>query len=110
LVVLDGKEPGHSGGLNVVTAMTSPSLHYLGSAVVPDKTNEIPTVRELCQRLDLDGRLVSIDALHTQSETARQIVLEHGSDFLMTVKANQPGVQAAVQAHVPDPGSPFLPR
>jgi hypothetical protein len=110
LVVLDGKEPGHSGGLNVVTAMTSPSLHYLGSAVVPDKTNEIPTVRELCQRLDLDGRLVSIDALHTQSETARQIVLEHGGDFLMTVKANQPGVKAAVQAHVPNPGSPFLPR
>jgi hypothetical protein len=110
LVVLDGKEPLHSGGLNVVTAMTSPSLHYLGSAVVPDKTNEIPTVRDLCQRLDLDGQLVSIDALHTQSETARQIVLEHGGDFLMTVKANQPGVKAAVRAHVPDPGSPFLPR
>lgn len=110
IVVLDGKEPGHSGGLNVVTAMTSPSLHYLGSAVVPDKTNEIPTVRELCERIDLDGRLVSIDALHTQSETARRIVLEHGGDFLMTVKANQPGVQAVVQTHVPDPGSPFLPH
>lgn len=110
IVVLDGKVPGHSGGLNVVSAITSPSLHYLGSTVVADKTNEIPAVRELCQRLELDGRLVSIDAMHTQSETARQIVLEHGGDFLMTVKANQPSVQAAVQAHVPDPGSPFLRR
>ena len=110
LVVLDGKVPGHSGGLNVVTAVTAPSLHYLGSEVVAEKTNEIPAVRALCQRLELAGRLVSIDALHTQSETARQLVLEHGGDYLMTVKANQPALQAVVQAQVPDPGAPLLPR
>lgn len=110
IVALDGKVPKHSGGLNVVTAVTVPGLHYLGSEVVAEKTNEIPAVRALCERLGLDGRLVSIDALHTQSETARQIVLAHGGDYLMTVKNNQPTVQAAVQAQVPDPGSPLLPR
>lgn len=110
LVVLDGKVPKHSGGLNVVTAVTAPGLHFLGSEVVADKSNEIPAVRALCQRLELDGRLVSIDALHTQSETARQIVLEHGGDYVMTLKGNQPNVQRAVQASVPDPASPLLPR
>ena len=110
LVVLDGKVPGHSGGLNVVTAVTAPSLHYLGSEVVAEKTNEIPAVRALCRRLELDGRLVSLDALHTQTETARQIVLEHGGDYVMTVKANQSAVQAVVQAQVPDPSAPLLPR
>jgi hypothetical protein len=110
IVVLDGKVPGHSGGLNVVTAITAPGLYYLGSEVVADKTNEIPAVRALCQRLELAGRLVSIDALHTQTQTAREIVLEHGGDYLLTVKGNQPTVQAAVQAHVPDPSPPFLPR
>ena len=110
LVVLDGKVPGHSGGLNVVTAVTAPSLHYLGSEVVAEKTNEIPAVRALCQRLELAGRLVSSDALHTQTETARQIVLAHGGDYLMTVKANQSAVQSVVQAQVPDPGAPLLPR
>jgi hypothetical protein len=110
IVVLDGKVPRHSGGLNVVTALTAPSLYYLGSEVVAAKTNEIPAVRTLCARLELAGRLVSIDAMHTQSETARQIVLEHGGDYLLTVKANQPAVQSAVQAQVPDPGDPFLPR
>ena len=44
------------------------------------------------------------------SETARQLVLEHGGDYLMTVKANQPALQAVVQAQVPDPGAPLLPR
>lgn len=110
LVVLDGKVPKHSGGLNVVTAVTAPGLHFLGSEVVADKSNEIPAVRALCQRLELDGRLVSIDALHTQSETARQIVLEHGGDYVLTLKGNQPNVQRAVQASVPDPASPLLPR
>lgn len=110
VVVLDGKVPKHSGGLNVVTAVTVPSLHYLGSEVVAEKTNEIPAVRALCERLELEGRLVSIDALHTQTETARQIVLHHGGDYLMTVKANQPALAAAVQARVPDPGHPLLPR
>lgn len=110
IVVLDGKEPKHSGGLNVVTAVSSPGLHYLGSEVVPEKTNEIPAVRTLCERLELDGKLVSIDALHTQTETARQIVLEHGGDYLLTVKANQPSLQAVVVAETPDPGAPFLSR
>lgn len=110
IVVLDGKVPKHSGGLNVVTAVTAPGLHYLGSEVVADKSNEIPAVRALCERLELDGRLVSIDALHTQTDTARQIVLAHGGDYVMTVKGNQPTVQAAVQASVPDPAAPLLPR
>jgi len=108
IVVLDGKEPKHSGGQNVVTAVSAPGLHNLGSVVVPEKTNEIPAVRDLCARLDLQGRLVSIDALHTQTQTAREVVLAHGADYLFTVKANQPGLQATVQAQVPDPGSPFL--
>lgn len=110
IVALDGKVPKHSGGLNVVSAVTVPSLHYLGSEVVAEKTNEIPAVRTLCERLELAGRLVSIDALHTQTETARQIVLERGGDYLMTVKANQPALAAAVQASVPDPGHPLLTR
>ncbi|MDP3073029.1 MAG: ISAs1 family transposase [Opitutaceae bacterium] len=92
IVVLDGKVPKHSGGLNVVSAVTAPNLYYLGSEVVAEKTNEIPAVRTLCQRIELTGRLVSIDALHTQTQTAREIVMEHGGDILMTVKGNQPTV------------------
>jgi len=63
----------------------------IGSVVVPEKTNEIPAVRDLCERLDVQGRLVSIDALHTQTQTARLVVLAPGADYLLTVKANQPG-------------------
>ena len=108
LIVLDGKVPAHSGGCNVASAVTSPGQYFLGSEVVAEKTNEIPAARALCARLDLAGRVVSLDALHPQAETARVIVMEHGGDYLLTVKANQPGVRTAVQTHVPDPGAPFL--
>jgi hypothetical protein len=110
IVVLDGKVPGHSGGLNVVSAVTSPGLYFLGTEVVAEKTNEIPAVRTLCQRIDLAGRLVSLDAIHTQTATARDIVQQHGGDYLLTVKGNQPSLQQVVRTHVPDPGSPFLIR
>ena len=94
LIVLDGKEPRHGSGASILSAVTVPSQHYLGSALVDQKTNEIPVARELFHRLQLEERLVSLDALHTQDETARALVLEHGADYLLTVKGNQPTVRA----------------
>ena len=44
-----------------------------------------------------DRRKVSLDALHIQDQTARELVLEHGADFLLTVKDNQPTVRANIQ-------------
>jgi predicted transposase YbfD/YdcC len=77
---------------------------------VDTKTNEIPVARRLCQKLDLDGRTVSLDALHTQAQTARELVLEHGADFLLTVKDNQPTVRANIERLVPAPPARFSPR
>lgn len=109
LIVLDGKEPRHGGGHSVLTAVTVPSQHYLGSAMVDTKTNEIPVARDLFNKLDLDGRKVSLDALHTQTQTARELVLEHGADFLLTVKDNQPTLRASIEKLVTAPPADFPP-
>jgi hypothetical protein len=109
LIVLDGKQPRHGGGHSVLTAVAVPSQHYLGSALVDTKTNEIPVARELFKKLDLDGRKVSLDALHTQTRTARDLVLEHGADFLLTVKDNQPTVRENIERLVPAPPATFSP-
>jgi hypothetical protein len=108
LICMDGKIPKHSGGKNVVTAVTSPSMHYLGSEIVEDKTNEIPAARKLFKQLDLDGKLVSLDALHTQRQTARELILEHGGDYIFTVKANQPTLLNYIEGRLPDPSAFFL--
>jgi len=109
LIAIDGKEPRHTGGQHVLSAVSVPSLHYLGSAMVDQKTNEIPVARELFQRLDLEGRLVSLDALHTQDDTARALVLEHGADYLLTVKGNQPTVRRNIERLVEEPPAAFFP-
>lgn len=109
LIVLDGKQPRHGGGHSVLTAVTVPSQHYLGSAIVDTKTNEIPVARELFKKLELDGRKVSLDALHTQTQTARELVLEHGADYLLTVKDNQPTVRKNIERLVQAPPAAFSP-
>ncbi|WP_230203152.1 ISAs1 family transposase [Parafrankia discariae] len=54
------------------------------------KSNEIPAVRELLKAFtDLAGAVITVDALHTQSDTAQAITGRH-ADYVMTVKANMP--------------------
>jgi hypothetical protein len=109
LIALDGKEPQHGGGQSVLTALCVPSQYYLGSAIVDTKTNEIPVARQLFQHLDLQGRFVSLDALHTQTETARDLVLEAGADYLLTAKDNQPTVHQNIEKLLPAPKADFPP-
>jgi len=110
LVVMDGKEPRHGSGASVLTAVTVPSQHYLGSAMVDTKTNEIPVAQQqLIPPLDLAGRFVSLDALHTQTETARTVVLEAGGHYLLTAKDNQPTLRANLEKKVAAPQADFPP-
>jgi hypothetical protein len=109
LIALDGKQPKHGGGHSILTAVAVPSQYYLGSAVVDQKTNEIPVARQLFQKLDLEGRLVSLDALHTQTETGLALVQEHGADYMLTVKDNQPGLHQTIKQLLPQIPAAFPP-
>jgi hypothetical protein len=109
LIVLDGKEPKHGGGQGVLTAICAPSQYYLASAIVETKTNEIPVARQLFEDMDLKGRFVSLDALHTQTDTARAAVLQAGADYLLTAKDNQPTVRQTIEKLLPAPKADFPP-
>jgi predicted transposase YbfD/YdcC len=63
-----------------------------GQVAVEEKPNEIPAVRELVKAFaDLAGAVVTIDAMHTQHDTA-QVILGRAADYVMTVKANMPAL------------------
>lgn len=109
LIAVDGKEPRHGPGDAILSAVTVPSQFYLGSALVDTKTNEIPVARELFGELNLSGRTVALDALHTQDQTARELVLEHGAHYLLTVKNNQPTLRQNIEKSVPVPPTGFSP-
>ena len=105
LVAMDGKTLNHSG-VHLVSAITMPSLRCLGVKPVASKTNEITALRDLLDPLDLDGRLVEMDALHTQDETVQKILYEKGADYIVTLKDNQPTLLATAQNLLPQDTPP----
>ena len=68
---------------------------------------ELTAARRLYARTELQGALVTADALHCEAETMRLIV-EGGGDYLLQLKANQPHALARAQALAASQ-SPLLP-
>ena len=73
----------------------------LGQEAVPDKANELAAIPILLARLaeddGLKGALVSIDAIATNGTIATAI-RDAGANYLLAVKANQPTLQAEIEA------------
>src|SRR5690348_10699064 len=80
----DGKAP------HLVAALAHGIGAVLGQVAVTAKSNEIPAVRELLRAFaSLAGAVITIDAMHTQHDTA-QVITGRGADYVMTVKGNMP--------------------
>jgi hypothetical protein len=91
----------------LVSAVSLPGGRVLGTVLVEQKSNEIPAARQLLENLGpLDGRLVMLDALHSNQETIRQIIQGNGADYLLPVKGNHCGLEAGAAACLPDPPIP----
>jgi hypothetical protein len=106
VVVLDGKALRGSQGTQLAGAINARSGRTLGVEAVADKSNEIPAAQTLLDRLELDGTIALMDALHTQRQTARAVVQERGGDLVLFVKGNQPGLLKQAQHFLPENFSP----
>jgi hypothetical protein len=61
----------------------------LSQQEVDGKTNEIKAFRPTLDPVDLEGKVVTADAMHAQKDHASYLVEERKADYLFTVKANQ---------------------
>ena len=93
-IMLDGKAIKSTDAIktietmmNIVTAYTDTGI-ALGQKTVDSKSNEIPAVRELIEMLNIEGMIVTADAMHCQKETAETIIKNQG-DYVLQLKANQ---------------------
>ena len=84
---------------HLVAAFDHASGTVLGQLAIAAKSNEIPTVRTVLATFELTGVVVSVDAMHTQTDTAAAII-GGGGDYVFTVKANQPTLYGACK-HLP---------
>lgn len=74
---------------------------------IPSKTSELPEARTLLAGVDVTDAVLTLDALHTQRATATAIVTDHHAHYILTIKANQPNLRAAVAARFTQPNTFF---
>jgi len=103
-VQIDGKALRGSRGLDgtclhLVSAWVGANSLTLGQVAVEDKSNEITAIPKLLKLLELEGALVSIDAMGCQKEIA-QAIRDTGADYLLQVKGNQPVLAADIEASI----------
>jgi predicted transposase YbfD/YdcC len=83
--------------LHVVSAWASEHRLLLGQVKVASKSNEITAIPALLKLLDISGCIITLDAMGTQKEIAREII-GHGADYVLCLKANHPTLWAEVTA------------
>lgn len=86
---LRGSRDGDKKAVHLLSALLHEEKVVVAQRSVGEKTNEIPELKKLLDPLNIEGAVVTVDALHTQEETARYLVREKKADFVMTVKDNQ---------------------
>jgi len=106
-IAIDGKTArrthDHRKGLkalHTLSAYASNARLVLAQLSVPEKTNEITAIPDLLDHLaetkQLEGALVTIDAMGCQVAIADKIVA-HKADYLLALKGNQPTLEADVE-------------
>ena len=104
-VRLDGKairgtKDADGNQVRLLAALAGPdaaSSVAAAQAEVGKKTNEVPVAAVVLDQIDLEGKIVTADALHTVKATANHIH-ERGGEFVLPVKENRRALFDALDA------------
>lgn len=102
VLVVDGKRergtipPGETQGEAFLAVYDPQQQEVIAQGRITGEAGEIPAAQQVLAEVDLHGKIVVADALHTQRELSRQIV-EGGGDYVWTVKENQPLTYQAIE-------------
>jgi predicted transposase YbfD/YdcC len=93
---LRGSASAKLGPLHLVSAWATAQHLSLGQVAVDAKSNEITAIPALLDLLDLNGALVTIDAMGCQKAIAQKII-DQGGHYALTVKDNQEHLRKDIQ-------------
>ena len=102
VLAVDGKTARRShdrrkalGALHAVSVWASEFGLSLGQVACDDKSNEITAIPALLRLVDIQGAIITIDAMGTQKAIAAQII-EQKADYVLALKGNQETLHDAV--------------
>jgi predicted transposase YbfD/YdcC len=87
------------GALHSVSVWASEFGLSLGQVACAEKSNEITAIPELLRLVDIQGSIITIDAMGTQKAIA-EVIVNGGADFVLALKGNQETLQQAVIDHI----------
>ena len=101
-VAIDGKvlrgsfdRAADQSPLHTMTAFATETRLVIRQLSVDDKSNEIPAVPKLLELMEIEGAVITLDAMHCQKETAKAIT-DKNADYILTVKGNQQKLAEAI--------------
>jgi predicted transposase YbfD/YdcC len=104
-IAVDGKTLRRShdralgrGPLHLVSAWAGEPGLVLGQVAVEERSNEIVAMPALLDALELEGAVVTVDAMGCQADIAARIVAR-GGDYVLALKDNQPTLHELVAHH-----------
>jgi Domain of unknown function (DUF4338)/DDE_Tnp_1-associated/Transposase DDE domain len=99
VIAIDGKTLRGSGDekVHLLSAVVHKEGIVIGQTRVDVKTNEITRVEPLFSGLDIEGAVVTGDALLTQRGIARYLVEDKRADYCLTVKDNQETLRGDIE-------------
>ena len=81
--------------LHTMTAFATETRLVIRQISVDDKSNEIPAVPTLLSLMEIEGAVITLDAMHCQKKTAKAIT-DQKADYILTVKGNQQKLAEAI--------------
>lgn len=103
VIAIDGKtlrqsydRQARQKSLHIVSAWSSSHQLVLGQKKVNDKSNKITAIPALIEMLEIEGGIVTIDAMGCQKEITRLIRQKKG-DYIIALKANQKGLYQEIK-------------
>jgi predicted transposase YbfD/YdcC len=94
--------------LHLVSAFVAGLGIVLGQTATAEKSNEITAIPELLATLAIEGCVVTIDAMGTQTEIAR-LIRARGAHYVLCVKDNQPKLVDSILLVLAGAAGPIAP-
>lgn len=109
IIAVDGKTLRRShdrsngkAAIHMVSAWASANGIVMGQRKTDDKSNEITAIPELLKTLEIEGCIVTIDAMGCQKKIAETIV-EKKADYVFSLKGNQSNLHDDIRSFFQDP-------
>jgi predicted transposase YbfD/YdcC len=114
MISIDGKTLRHSfdtangkPSIHMVSAWANKAGMVLGQIKTNEKSNEITAIPDLLSMLEINGCIITIDAMGTQKAIAEKII-DKGGDYVLALKGNQSTLRDDVELYFKGTGETDL--